>query len=238
MSIATKCTCGSSLNGICNFSNDCPQLVTNIEKKYPIGEDKPLSPEMDLIYRIIEQWGNAIEMPNMEGWVKEYAAKQAIPQGAVLSDLIQAQDEYTKLLGDEISDLIGIASVHGWRSTRHEKGKELREGIAMLKMTQPLGLPLKELTPEQLAVMNKTSDRLFVKDDPQAGPLWVKIAKPKLPGDYYCKCKVDGNGKRLIVEFDKNGQWGEAAGYDCYEDFEIIEWLDESGQSEQPIKNT
>lgn len=27
MSIAAKCTCGSSLNGICNFSNDCPQLV-------------------------------------------------------------------------------------------------------------------------------------------------------------------------------------------------------------------
>lgn len=121
-----------------------------MEKKYPIGEDKPLSPEMDLIYRIIEQFGNAIEMPNMEGWVKEYAAKQAIPQGAV----------------------------------------------------------------------------------------WVKIAKPKLLGDYYCKCKVDGNEKRLIVEFDENGQWGEAAGYDCYEDFEIIEWLDESGQSEQPIKNT
>jgi len=38
MSIAAKCICGSSLNGICNFSNDCPQLV-NMEKKYPIESD-------------------------------------------------------------------------------------------------------------------------------------------------------------------------------------------------------
>lgn len=36
----------------------------------------PLSPERDLIYRIVEQWGNAIEMPNMEGWLKDYAGKR------------------------------------------------------------------------------------------------------------------------------------------------------------------
>jgi hypothetical protein len=34
----------------------------------------PLSPERELIYRIVEQWGNAIEMPNMESWLKEYSA--------------------------------------------------------------------------------------------------------------------------------------------------------------------
>jgi len=37
-----------------------------------------LSPECDLIYRIVEQWGNAIEMPKMEGWLKEYAAKEKL----------------------------------------------------------------------------------------------------------------------------------------------------------------
>lgn len=36
----------------------------------------PLSPERDLIYRIAEQWGNAIEMPNMEQWLKDYAVTQ------------------------------------------------------------------------------------------------------------------------------------------------------------------
>lgn len=40
MNIATKCTCGSSLNGICDLSN-CPQLVTNMEKKYPIEKENP-----------------------------------------------------------------------------------------------------------------------------------------------------------------------------------------------------
>jgi hypothetical protein len=63
---------------------------------------------------------------------------------------------------------------------------------------------------------------------------WVNGALPTISGEYYCKCKVDGEEKRLIVEFDKNGQWGEAPGYDYYEDFEIIEWLDETGQSQQP----
>lgn len=32
------------------------------------------TPERELIYRIVEQWGNAVEMPNMEGWLRDYAA--------------------------------------------------------------------------------------------------------------------------------------------------------------------
>jgi hypothetical protein len=36
----------------------------------------PLTPERELIYRIVEQWGNAVEMPNMEQWLKDYAAAQ------------------------------------------------------------------------------------------------------------------------------------------------------------------
>lgn len=56
---------------------------------------------------------------------------------------------------------------------------------------------------------------------------WIKNKLPANAGDYYCKCKVDGTVKRLIVEFDKNGRWGEAPDHDYYEDFEIIEWLAE-----------
>jgi hypothetical protein len=51
-----------------------------MEKKYPI--EPALSPEQELIYRIVEQWGNVINMPKMVGWLKEYAAQQA-PTGAV-----------------------------------------------------------------------------------------------------------------------------------------------------------
>jgi len=31
-----------------------------------------LSPEGELMCRIIEQWGNAVAMPKMEGWIREY----------------------------------------------------------------------------------------------------------------------------------------------------------------------
>ncbi len=41
----------------------------------------PLSPERDLIYRIVEQWGNAVEMPNMEQWLKDYAVSKQPASG-------------------------------------------------------------------------------------------------------------------------------------------------------------
>jgi hypothetical protein len=41
----------------------------------------------------------------------------------------EAYDEYIQLLTDEISELAGMAAVHGWKSTRHEKGIELRKKI-------------------------------------------------------------------------------------------------------------
>lgn len=44
----------------------------------PIHDNKPeppATPEWELINRIVSQWGNAVEMPNMEQWLKDYAAK-------------------------------------------------------------------------------------------------------------------------------------------------------------------
>lgn len=41
----------------------------------------------------------------------------------------QARDEYIELLQNEISDLIGLAHVHGWKSTRVEAGAEARKKI-------------------------------------------------------------------------------------------------------------
>jgi hypothetical protein len=61
---------------------------------------------------------------------------------------------------------------------------------------------------------------------------WVSDTLPPKAGEYYCKCKVDGEAKRLIVEFDENNQWGEVSGYDYYDDFEILEWLDEGVESQ------
>ncbi len=41
--------------------------------------------------------------------------------------------EYIKLLVDELNDLVGIASLHGWKSSRYEDGIRLREKLATLK---------------------------------------------------------------------------------------------------------
>jgi hypothetical protein len=61
----------------------------------------PLSPEQELIYRIVEQWGNAVEMPNMVGWLKEYAAQQA-PTGAVwVKEALQQSKEAIEFANKE-----------------------------------------------------------------------------------------------------------------------------------------
>ena len=56
-------------------------VPNNYEAGAQKNDGNPQTPEMDLILRIVSQWGNAVEMPNMEDWLKDYAAKRA--QGAV-----------------------------------------------------------------------------------------------------------------------------------------------------------
>ena len=47
--------------------------------------------------------------------------------------LICAYEEYIKLLGEELSDMSTIASLHHWSSTRVEVGKRCRKAIAKSK---------------------------------------------------------------------------------------------------------
>jgi hypothetical protein len=46
-----------------------------------------------------------------------------------LQNLAAAWEAYANLLGDELNDIIVLATVHGWKSQRIEKGRELREKI-------------------------------------------------------------------------------------------------------------
>lgn len=48
-------------------------------------------------------------------------------------ELEKAYEEYNKLLLDECSELVGMATVHGWKSTRVEQGIKCRDKIAELK---------------------------------------------------------------------------------------------------------
>ena len=44
-------------------------------------------------------------------------------------ELIEAYEDYLNLIGEELSELMPIASVHGWKSTRHKEGKKMRKII-------------------------------------------------------------------------------------------------------------
>jgi hypothetical protein len=48
-------------------------------------------------------------------------------------ELIAALEKYNELLGNECSELVGLAAVHGWRSTRFEEGVRQRAEIEILK---------------------------------------------------------------------------------------------------------
>ena len=50
-----------------------------------------------------------------------------------LDKLIEAYDNYIKLLVEELDETVSIASVHGWKSKRAELGVMCREEIKLVK---------------------------------------------------------------------------------------------------------
>ena len=55
-----------------------------------------------------------------------YEIEKALEDLDKVEKLIKAKDKYIKLLEDELEETVPIAANHHWRSTRHEKGKEIR----------------------------------------------------------------------------------------------------------------
>jgi hypothetical protein len=49
-----------------------------------------------------------------------------------MEGLIKAQEEYINLLVEELNEVTGIASVHGWKSSRVDQGAALRHRISYL----------------------------------------------------------------------------------------------------------
>ena len=50
------------------------------------------------------------------------------------NDYIEILEQYNLLLGEELRETITIASIHGWRSSRYEQGKLLRDKIEVLSI--------------------------------------------------------------------------------------------------------
>lgn len=48
-------------------------------------------------------------------------------------DLVNALDNYIKILGEEAGETAVIAHIHGWRSTRFQEGEILRRQIKQLR---------------------------------------------------------------------------------------------------------
>jgi len=51
----------------------------------------------------------------------------------MVAQLIEAYDEYIKLLTEELNSIVSFASVHGWKTSNYEAGVKCREKIAKLK---------------------------------------------------------------------------------------------------------
>ncbi|NBL01081.1 MAG: hypothetical protein EOM50_24410, partial [Erysipelotrichia bacterium] len=52
--------------------------------------------------------------------------------------MIEKQKEYIAVLNEELNGLVGMASVHGWKSNLVEQGKKLRDEMALLHGAQRL----------------------------------------------------------------------------------------------------
>ena len=91
--------------------------------------------------------------------------------------------------------------------------------------------PMKELTPDEQGVLNKTSERLFQRDG-KVGAVWVK-ASERLPGwakfvEWRYENKVSA-GKDTVLGIAKRG----------IEYFQLLEWLDESATTDyQQVKES
>jgi len=77
------------------------------------------------------------EEPEFTAFEEGVNATNALYQNAkeiqARKEIFQTYDEYIALLTDELTELAGIASVHGWITSRFEQGKICRTKIKALK---------------------------------------------------------------------------------------------------------
>jgi hypothetical protein len=57
-----------------------------------------------------------------------------------LKELSSVKDEYIKALVEELNKVVPLTSEHGWKSSRYEKGKELREKIKAVELKRISGI--------------------------------------------------------------------------------------------------
>ncbi len=82
-----------------------------------------------IIYRLVKRVEYlSLMYETVSAW-NDFSIKQQIKA----EKTVEAYREYNKLLSDECGELVGTASVHGWKSTRVEQGVRLRDKIKQLE---------------------------------------------------------------------------------------------------------
>lgn len=99
---------------------EAEEYARKVIPRNPMPEDK----DFDLFEVYAESYAAALTSERL----KHKAEIQAY------REVIALKDEYIQLLVDELNDMAGAAYVHGWRSTRVEKGQELRDKISKIKL--------------------------------------------------------------------------------------------------------
>jgi len=77
-------------------------------------------------------------------------------------ELIDAYEDFIRVLGEEIHDMHGLCYVHGWKSQRAEIGQACRERIAKAKVDMALLHPCAPGMHEQFIIPNKAINPSWV----------------------------------------------------------------------------
>ena len=76
-----------------------------------------------------KQWVEGQGLMVKDSDIQKETSVSAVALSDGLANLINAQDEYIKLLTMEIHEMSSYADIDGWESTKVEEGKRLREEI-------------------------------------------------------------------------------------------------------------
>jgi hypothetical protein len=64
---------------------------------------------------------------------KDFEEGRFLTKAEWLAKLVTAQREYIELLGKELDGLVGMAHVHGWKSSLVEQGIAMREKMKRIE---------------------------------------------------------------------------------------------------------
>lgn len=151
------------------------QLVKKNAQIAQVMFERPVSPERDLILRIVEQWGNVIAMPKMEGWIREYGDNRVKTLSvAILPADDAVQNWFEENIDKECSASSAIYKFRLWLEAMQPKNES------------PAEQPVREVEAEAFAKYldeqrsGHTADMWAEKaiwDKPNAFQEWLKYFK-------------------------------------------------------------